>query len=116
MYKEPKSNTMKNRIFLFFCMIIVINTTSAQQSQLQVNTGKLLQLSPSVFEKEPSPSFSTNTVISPDFYKKNLSFFCRQELLWQAATRVPFKFRLGSVQYCDWMEGKGNNSPVRSLR
>ena len=46
------------------------------------------------------------TIIPGNFYTQQLGFMCRQELKFEAITKIPFKFRLGSVQYCDWMEGK----------
>ena len=42
-----------------------------------------------------------------DNYIKNLGFFCKKELLFEKATKIPFRFRLGSIDYCDRMEGKG---------
>ena len=51
---------------------------------------------------EPSPSM----LISPSFYSCNLAFFCRQELKLEKVTKIPFKFRLGSVQQVDFLEGK----------
>ncbi|MEO6549225.1 MAG: hypothetical protein ABIN94_14580 [Ferruginibacter sp.] len=49
---------------------------------------------------------SIKPVISPDFYVTQLSFFCKQEIKFEKATKIPFKFRLGSVEDCDRMEGK----------
>ena len=46
------------------------------------------------------------SVISADHYSQNFGFFCKKELQLEKLTRVPFKFRMGTVQYCDWMEGK----------
>jgi len=34
------------------------------------------------------------------------AFFCRLEHQLALKIQVPFKFRLGSVQYVDWLEGK----------
>lgn len=34
------------------------------------------------------------------------AIFCRLEHQLAQKIRVPFKFRLGSVQYVDWLEGK----------
>ena len=48
------------------------------------------------------------SVINADHYTRNFGFFCKKELQFEKVTRVPFKFRLGTVQYCDWMEGKPN--------
>lgn len=46
--------------------------------------------------------------VSPGFYAANLGFFCKQEIKFEKVMKIPFKFRLGSVQQCDWMEGKAN--------
>lgn len=94
--------------FLIFCMIFVIANCIAQQNKLQCNTAKGF-INSSFYA---APSFTipalNKAVISPGFYVNNLGFFCKQELNFQSSTRIPFKFRLGSVQYCDWMEGKKN--------
>lgn len=36
----------------------------------------------------------------------DLAFFCRLELRLEDATRMPVRFRLGSSQYVDYLEGK----------
>ncbi len=45
-------------------------------------------------------------VIAPNFYVSRLGFFCRQEIKFEKITKIPFRFRLGSVEECDRMEGK----------
>ncbi len=57
----------------------------------------------------PLWSSTGSVLLQGNYYASGLGFFCRQELRIQKATRVPFKFRLGSIQYCDWMEGKPNS-------
>jgi hypothetical protein len=51
-------------------------------------------------------NYSIN-IIAPNYYTQNFGFFCKKELQLQKATKVPFVFRLGSVEMCDRMEGKG---------
>jgi hypothetical protein len=48
------------------------------------------------------------TYLPPDFYITQIGFFCKQEIKFEKLTKVPFRFRLGSVEECDRMEGKGN--------
>ena len=48
------------------------------------------------------------TVIRPDFYSSNFGFFCRKELQIEKTTRLPLRFRLGSLQYNDYLEQKPN--------
>ena len=45
-------------------------------------------------------------VLSSGFYITQLGFFCKQEIKFEKITKIPFKFRLGSVEDCDRMEGK----------
>lgn len=54
----------------------------------------------------PQSTVPVTGIISPSFYSSCLGFFCKQELKLQNTTGIPFKFRLGSVQYVDYLEGK----------
>ena len=45
-------------------------------------------------------------IISADYYTHNLAFFCKKELQLEKLTKVPFRFRLGNIDYVDQLEGK----------
>lgn len=42
----------------------------------------------------------------PRWSAEKLPFFCKIEHDWAKKARIPLKFRLGSVEYVDWLEGK----------
>lgn len=46
------------------------------------------------------------SIVSPDLYTRDFGFFCRKELQVEKLTKVKVRFRLGSVQQTDLLEGK----------
>lgn len=91
------------RKILFFCMIVVANGAF---SQFKIPGIKTIDIKPSpVIILPDNKTFPTN-LLPGNFSTNHLGFFCRQELRLESITKIPFKFRLGNVQYCDWLEGK----------
>lgn len=95
-----------------FCTVFVVQTILAQNNTVKVSAVKHFMKTYATLPTGISLPYTTQKVLSPNFYVKNLGFFCKQELKFEAATGIPFKFRLGSVQYCDWMEGKQQSGIV----
>jgi hypothetical protein len=46
------------------------------------------------------------TVIPADRVVTHFGFFCRRELELEKTIRLPLRFRLGSLEYCNRLEGK----------
>jgi hypothetical protein len=121
--------------FLFFCMIFVGQIAIAQKistffatkghfvlvkytppKAIQINAIKhigfysyknlTLNISP---KNENIKGLETPfSIISPSYYTQHFGFFCKKELQFEKKIKIPLKFRLGSVQQCDWLEGKPN--------
>jgi len=124
-----------NAKILFFCMIFVGGAAFGQKKAMpkpsyhtrfsignQADTSYFWSLRPvksgdkyftTFLKKSPAipalPAISAVLpIVNSNFYTQNFGFFCKKELQLEKLTKVPFKFRLGSVQQCDWMEGKPN--------
>ena len=54
------------------------------------------------------------SIITADFYTQNFGFFCKKELQFEKVTKIPLRFRLGTLQYNDYLEGKPNTGILPS--
>lgn len=62
----------------------------------------------------PVVAISANQPLLPsNYYASGLGFFCKKEIQLQKVTSLNFRFRLGSVQQCDWLEGKPSAKDYR---
>ena len=98
----------QKRKFLFFCMIFVAKVAFSQNSPT-INGYHFISKRdslPLIIAPVFSNSFGSIKVVPANFYSSQLGFFCKKEWKLESATKLPLRFRLGSLQYCDWLEGK----------
>jgi hypothetical protein len=95
------------KIFIY-CMIFVMKSASAQYIITKPFTVKAFipKTIGTVVTLNPQQNFLS--LLQPDFFLHNESFFCRKERKLENATKIPLRFRVGSLQYCNWLEGKPN--------
>jgi len=49
---------------------------------------------------------SSPQILENDYYTRHLGFFCKRELEFEKTTHIPLRFRLGSLEQCNALEGK----------
>ncbi|MEM8523906.1 MAG: hypothetical protein AAGG68_04645 [Bacteroidota bacterium] len=114
------------KIFLFSICFLSLSSNAIQaQNTYQISGKSLLELkqeqdfqSDITFSKIQfhSPTFNTDTPVSltqkiqalslSETYWEELGFFCKMEIKMEQKARFPVKFRLGTVDYVDRLEGK----------
>ena len=94
-------------------MIFVSNAIFAQKTSIQKDNLLLVELAKTQAVRHfatssfPAAILQHKPFLSPQFYSSQLSFFCKQEIKFDKITKIPFRFRLGSVDQCNKLEGKG---------
>ena len=92
------------------CGVIAIFLIFPCISQAQTAKKEITVPQDNILKGKPTAHFTGNIykleVIPQNFYTQHFGFMCRKELSFEKATKIPFRFRLGSLQQCNYYEGK----------
>ena len=118
-----KASKRKISFIVVWCCLILVTRSEAQQGA----SGKVITMPGKlVFDTgidwsshwsdvskpaEVKPLWNTRApaalqVLMADYYIQSVGFFCKKEWKFEKSTRVPLKFRLGSLDYVNHLEGK----------
>lgn len=89
-------------------MVFVVGGASAQKTDtLSLLKPSVNQIVQSVFIRPSSLSIPLHKLpVSPSYYAERLGFFCKQEIKLDKISTIPIRFRLGSMEECNKLEGK----------
>ena len=121
--RQEKMKRINNIIFLL--LLITRGNVFSQEKlphllkDIQVNTTSaafIFSTNPGIATRPGSHNIANQTpgnnyyslrrMLLPDYHTTSFGFFCKKELQLEKATKIPLRFRLGSLDYCDKMEGK----------
>lgn len=99
---------LKNKTIIAVCVKLLFWCSSVQAQTASDSSGAKpapVYISPATFTGIKQ-QLSTPAQLPGNHYAKQLPFFCNTELKLQKKLGFPVKFRVGSVAYCDRLEGK----------
>lgn len=70
-----------------------------------MNPPRFIKLTDTILPKYNYYSLSADLKVAPNFYTTKTGFFCNTERSLQKQTKIPIKFRLGSVEQTQKLEG-----------
>lgn len=86
-----------------------ITKISVPPVSLLKNTGKKLSQTINAGNPEQIRAISPSAnpfMLPADQFTREFGFFCKEELQLQKRTGVNFSLRLGTLEYCNYLEGK----------
>jgi len=98
----------EKQLILFFCMIFAEKLALAQKSDYFINH------SPTIQYISIASTFSSKPLlksIPANHYLQNIGIICKEEWKFEKATKIPLRIRVGSLQQCNWLEGKKYSAP-----
>lgn len=84
---------------------IVFSTQPASNSPIYANAIINYQ---TLFASNANVKNFAPQFINGDFYVQHIGFVCKEEWKFEKTTHIPFRFRLGSLENCNFLEGKNN--------
>lgn len=102
--------------FILFLILSSLFSSAQATTSLKLNYNTFLlknKLNPSDTANHTMPLSALftyrqnlNSPVSENFSTCTYGFFCREELKIEKVTKIPVRFRLGSLEQCNYYEGK----------
>lgn len=95
----------QKRTILSICTIFAVQITFSQHIS---KSPADVRISMNNFLRENVVNFGRVNIIPQNFSIYSLGFFCKKELMLERHTKIPLRIRMGSLEHCNYLEGKKN--------
>ena len=99
--RTNQSNPTVKPICFFVNLLLLIPNLGVSQPGMPTKSQNLIKLD--------SLRNLPIRLIPENYYINSLPFFCKKEYQIEKITKIPFRVRLGSLDYVNTLEGKGQN-------
>jgi hypothetical protein len=103
-FPSTKKNSLKNN-FKTIKTAVLLSSKNSLLTFYQPKSNSPLNHDQIICSLENFKTTSAS-IIPENFVTCDYGFFCRQELKIEKATNFPIRFRLGSLEQCNYYEGK----------
>ena len=98
-------------VIIFFIPALFSTAQTVKNSTLFVPANRQIRststfLFPKKEKSNPIPVQPVFNIITSDYYTKHFGLICKKELALQKTMRLLLYIRLGSLQHCNYLEGK----------
>lgn len=99
------------KYFKYLLFIVSLGTTTAKAQVLEQTS---LTNNRSAVYLPNAKKQTINFVIATNYASEHFGFICKKELSLEKRIKVPIRLRMGSLDNCNWLEGKLRYKPINN--
>jgi hypothetical protein len=92
-------------VLIFFVVPIILSAQAKKITSLK-GTSEIYSTFSSVSNRQVRPGYFPISIVKGNYYTQHMGFICKKEMALERAIKIPLRIRIGSLQQCNYLEGK----------